>query len=263
MLRFIVMCLGAFLIGLSKAGFGGGTGMIVAPLLALVMPPKLGLGLMLPLLLATDVLALAHYRGQWDRRSVAVLLPPALLGIGLGGYLLRLIPGDLLARLIGLLALGFSGTQFWQARRPLPPAKVRLPPWLGAALGFVAGVTSTLAHLGGLLTAIYLLPQQLGPACFVATSTAVFFCMNAAKLPAYYGQGLLPPAIWHQAASLLPALAVGAVLGFALNGRVTPRRFNTVVIGIVLVTGLYLVIRPSPPPLHANQHPPPLQPRRL
>src|SRR2546426_12519348 len=85
MLRFIVMCLGAFLIGLSKAGFGGGTGMIVAPLLALVMPPKLGLGLMLPLLLATDVLALAHYRGQWDRRSVAGLLPPALPGVRLGG----------------------------------------------------------------------------------------------------------------------------------------------------------------------------------
>jgi uncharacterized membrane protein YfcA len=262
MLRFIVMCVGAFLIGLSKAGFGGGTGMIVAPLLALVMPPKLGLGLMLPLLLATDVMALAYYRGQWDRRSVVVLLPPALLGIGLGGYLLRLIPGELLARVIGLLALGFSGVQLWQARRPLP-ARVRLRPWLGAALGFLAGITSTLAHIGGLLTTIYLLPQRLGPACFVATSTVVFLCMNTAKLPAYYGQGLLPPAIWQQAASLLPALAAGVVLGFALNGRVTPRRFNTVVIGIVFVTGLFLVIRPSPPPLHTDQHPPPLQPRHL
>jgi uncharacterized membrane protein YfcA len=139
---------------------------------------------------------------------------------------------------------------------------VRLRPWLGAALGFVAGVTSTLAHLGGLLTAIYLLPQRLGPACFVATSTAVFLCMNTAKLPAYYGQGLLPLAIWQQAVSLLPALAAGVVLGFALNGRVTPRRFNTIVIGFVLVTGLYLVIRPSPSP-HVSRYPLPLPPRHL
>jgi uncharacterized membrane protein YfcA len=258
MLRFIVMCLGAFLIGLSKAGFGGGTGMIVAPLLALVMPPKLGLGLMLPLLLATDVMALAYYRGQWDRRSVVVLLPPALLGIGLGGYLLRLIPGDLLARLIGLLALGFGGMHLWQARRPLRPAKVRFRPWLGAALGFVAGVTSTLAHLGGLLTAMYLLPQQLGPACFVGTSTAIFICMNAAKLPAYYGQGLLPQAIWQQAASLFPALAAGVALGFVLNGRVTPKRFSAVVIGIVFVTGLYLILRPSSAPTPASRDQMPL-----
>src|SRR5690349_15318332 len=83
--RFSVMCLGAFLIGLTKAGFGGGTVFVVMPLLALVLPPKLGLGLMLPLLLTTDVMALIYYRGQWDRRNVAVLLPPALLGIGLGG----------------------------------------------------------------------------------------------------------------------------------------------------------------------------------
>ncbi len=264
MLRFTVMCLGAFLIGLSKAGFGGGTGMIVAPLLALVMPPKLGLGLMLPLLLATDMMALAYYRGQWDRRSVAVLLPPSVLGIALGGYLLRLIPSDMLARLIGLLALGFSSMQLWQARRPLPAEKVRLRRWLGTALGFVAGVTSTVAHLGGLLTTVYLLPQQLGPAGFVATSTVIFLCMNAAKLPAYSGQGLLPPAIWQQAASLLPALAAGAVLGFALNGRVTPRRFNGVVIGIVLLTGLFLLIRPSPRvPAGGDRHPQPLPFRPL
>jgi uncharacterized membrane protein YfcA len=201
---------------------------------------------MLPLLLACDVMALVHYRGQWDRRSVVVLLPPAVFGIALGGYLLRLIPSDMLARLIGLLALGFSSMQLWQARRRLPMEKVRLRPWLGGTLGFVAGVTSTVAHLGGLLTTMYLLPQQLGPAGFVATSTVIFLCMNAVKLPAYAGQGLLPPEIWQQAASLLPALAAGAVLGFALNGRVTPRRFNSVVIGIVLVTGLYLLIRSSP-----------------
>ena len=79
--------------------------------------------------------------------------------------------------------------------------------WLGMTYGEALGA----GRWWTVLTAIYLLPQQLGPACFVATSTAVFFCMNAAKLPAYYGQGLLPPAIWHQAASLLPALAVGAV----------------------------------------------------
>jgi uncharacterized protein len=163
---------------------------------------------------------------------------------------------------IGLLALGFSGVQLWQARRPLPE-KVRLRPWLGAALGFVAGVTSTLAHLGGLLTTIYLLPQRLGPACFVATSTAVFLCMNTAKLPAYYAQGLLPLAIWQQAAALLPALAAGVVLGFALNGRVTPHRFNTIVIGFVLATGLYLVIGPTPHALPADRHPGPLEPRHL
>jgi uncharacterized protein len=214
-LRFSVLCLGAFLIGLSKAGFGGGTAMVVTPLLALVLPPKYGLGLMLPLLIATDVMALVRYWGQWDRRCVAVLLPPALLGIGLGGQLLRLIPSEALVRMIGLLALAFGATQLYQSRRPEPEKAPRFRPWLGAALGFGAGITSTLAHLGGVLTTIFLLPRRLGPARFVATATLLFFWMNAAKLPAYAQQDLLPLAIWRQAALLLPALVAGVILGFA------------------------------------------------
>lgn len=262
-MRLGVLGLGAFLIGLSKAGFGGGTGLVVMPLLAMVLPPRIGLGLMLPLLLATDVMALVHYRGQWDRRSVAVLLPPGLLGIALGSYLLQFIPSELLVRLIGVLALGFSLFQWHRARRPEVEGKPRFRAGLGVALGFAAGVTSTLAHLGGVLATIFLLPQRLGPARFVATATVLFFSLNLAKLPAYFHLGLLPPEAWRQAALLLPALVAGAVSGFALNGRVSPRRFNGVLLVIVFATGLYLLARPPAHPANADRHPLPLQSRRL
>jgi uncharacterized protein len=262
-IRYSVLCLGAFLIGLTKAGFGGSTGMVVAPLLALVLPARVGLGLMLPLLMATDVMALVHYRGRWDRRNVAVLLPPALLGIALGGYLLRLLSSELLVKLIALLALSFGAFQLYRARRPLPEEAPVFRPWVGAVLGFAAGVTSTLAHLGGVLTTLFLLPQRLGPARFVATATVLYFFINTAKLPTYFQQGLLPAEIWVQAASLLPALVVGAVTGFLLNGRVSPRRFELLVLVIVFVTGLYLLVRPAPRPSHADRHPLPLQPRSI
>lgn len=263
MVHFLVLCLGAFLIGLTKAGFGGGLTMVVAPLLALVLPPKIGLGLMLPLLLATDVMALHYYRGRWDRRSVAVLLPPALVGIALGGWLLQGLSSELLVRLIGLMALGFGGLQLYRVRRPAVAGESPFRPWVGTALGFAAGVTSTLAHLGGVLTTIFLLPQRLEPDQFVATASTVFFFMNAAKLPAYWHQGLLPPEIWRQAALLLPALAVGAAAGFMLNGRVSPRRFDRLVLVVVFVTGLYLLARPAAHPLHADRHALSFQPSRL
>jgi uncharacterized membrane protein YfcA len=262
-LRFAILCLGAFLIGVSKAGFGGGAFLVVPPLVSLVLPPREGLGLLLPLLLATDVMAMVRYRGLWDRRCVGLLLPPALAGIALGGQLLQVIPSELLVRVIGLLALIFGGAQLVQARRPAPADEAQFRPWMGAALGFGAGVTSTLAHLGGVLTTIYLLPQRLGPAQFVATCTLIYFFMNAAKLPAYARQDLLPAAIWRQDGLLLPALVAGVLVGFALNGRVSPRRFNAILIGIVFVTGLYLLVRPVAHPAHADRHPLPLQPGRV
>jgi uncharacterized membrane protein YfcA len=262
--RFAVLCLGAFLIGLTKAGFSGGTGMVL-PVLAMVMPARIGLGLMLPLLMASDVIVLTLYRGQWDRRNVAVLLPASLAGIALGACLLARISSDSLSRLIGLLALVFGGVQLRRAWRPsvdeeLPP---RFRPWLGVLAGFSAGVSSTLAHIGGVLTSMFLLPQRLGPSRFVATATATYFFMNLGKLPAYWHQGLLPPEIWRQAALLLPAVAVGAGIGFFMNGRVSPRRFDAVVLAIVFTTGLYLVARPASSQAHADRHALPLQPRPL
>jgi uncharacterized protein len=186
------------------------------------------------------------------------------VGIALGGYLLQILSSAMLIRLIGLLALAFGGVQLHRTHLSLPMSEPCFRPWLGAVLGFAAGVTSTLAHLGGVLTTMFLLPQRLGPARFVATATALFFFMNVAKLPAYLHQGLLPPEILREASTLLPALVAGVVLGFLLNGRVSSRRFDVVVLFVVFATGIYLLLAvPAAPPTHADRHPLPLQPRRI
>ena len=55
------MC-AVLLMGVAKAGFGGGIGIIATPLLALAMPVADAAALMLPLLIACDVFAIRHYR---------------------------------------------------------------------------------------------------------------------------------------------------------------------------------------------------------
>ncbi len=51
-------------IGVAKAGFGGGLGMLVTPLCVLAFGPKTAIGVLLPLLCAGDVFSLYHY---WRR----------------------------------------------------------------------------------------------------------------------------------------------------------------------------------------------------
>lgn len=72
--------------GVAKAGFGGGIGIIATPLLALTMPVSDAAALMLPLLIACDVFAVRHYYSNFDGKSVKRLLPGALLGIGAGAF---------------------------------------------------------------------------------------------------------------------------------------------------------------------------------
>ncbi|MEC7866691.1 MAG: TSUP family transporter, partial [Candidatus Poribacteria bacterium] len=67
MIKFSVLLIGALLIGITKAGFGGGAGLIVGPMLMLVFPAKESLGMMLPLLFACDVVSLFFYWRKWDK----------------------------------------------------------------------------------------------------------------------------------------------------------------------------------------------------
>lgn len=236
-----VLVLGAFFIGISKAGFGGGPGMLVPPLLALFLPPKLAVGLILPLLLATDVFALRFFWGKWDRKSVATILLGAAVGIAIGTWLLAGLSEDALKKAIGLLAVLLGGAQMLRDRL-MPTSETKRPaPWLGVVAGVVCGVGSTLAHQGGLPVMLYLLPQKLDGVAFVGTTTAIFFFVNAAKVGPYLWRHMISPPVLAVDALLLPVLYLGTLAGVKLVAVVPKEWFLRVVLWFVLLTGLKLL----------------------
>src|SRR5205085_9405256 len=125
------------------------------------------LGLMLPLLIAGDVLAVWQYRKLWDRRIVLRLLPGSLVGIAAGGAILWWFhrrPPPLIAPLIklevGIESIVLVGLHWWRLWRGddavFRPSSVR-----SSAVGAAAGISSTLAHAAGPIIALHLLPQKL------------------------------------------------------------------------------------------------------
>ena len=88
---FWVCAVGAvLLIGVAKAGFGGGVGILATPLLALMVSVADAAALLLPLLIACDVFAVKHYRSTFDKQSVKRLLPGSVFGIGAGAFFLAI-----------------------------------------------------------------------------------------------------------------------------------------------------------------------------
>ena len=73
--------LGVFLIGLSKAGFATGLGMLSTPLVAQALPARLAIGVILPLLCLADVFTLAVYWKRWEAWRVGWLLVGTVIGI--------------------------------------------------------------------------------------------------------------------------------------------------------------------------------------
>lgn len=240
----LVSC-AALLVGISKAGFGGGVGVVATPLVALAMPVAEAAALMLPILIGTDLFTVWHYRRTASAKDLRLLLPASLLGIAAGALTFEaLADSDRLLRAgIGILALAFVA---WRLASPLLAGRLRQasPPsrLLGGLMGVLAGFGSTLAHAGGPPITIYLLPRRLARQVFVGTTAWFFFVINLVKLIPYHWLGLISLERVALAAALLPVAALGTWLGIRTLRSFEERIFFRLVTLILALTGLQLLL---------------------
>ena len=224
--------------------------MIVVPMFTHFRSARNVIGLMLPLLISTDLFSLRHYWKRWHRQSVTRLILGSLLGVALASLILKDISDFHLKKVVGGIACLFALLEFlrpyWQPRLTRSGQSVeialRFKTWHGLIVGIFAGAFSTLAHMGGLVVAMYLLPQRLGNTTFVATATATYLLLNAIKIPFYYQLNLFSFEIFIEALALLPLIALGVVTGIALNNRVPERIFSRIVLFFLFATGAHLLL---------------------
>ncbi len=240
----------AGMVGLSKAGFGAGAGLLAVPLMAVVLGPINMLPVMLFVLIIGDVFSIVHYVKKHDTRNLALLIPGLLVGVW-GGYSalawFQALPnGDLwLGRIIGGLAVALVAVQLQRFRRERAggvTTSYRPRAWHGVGLGATAGFTSTLAHAGGPLVLLYMLPQNLEKQVFVGTIIKYFFLGNVIKLVPYYQRGLFTMPRLSLAAALLPAVVLGTLVGVFLNRRFSDRAFRGVVYVLAACVGVFLLL---------------------
>ena len=136
----------AFLLGFGKAGVGGTVGPFVTVLVALTIPADDAIGLLLPMLIFADGFAVAAHWRRWDTTILLRLLAAAAVGICAASLILSNISEPLLRRIIAIAMLGFVAFYLWSKNPQSAANKAQRNAWPS---GLVAGVTSTLAHLGG------------------------------------------------------------------------------------------------------------------
>lgn len=232
------------LLGIAKAGFGAGVGIMATPLLALTIPVTDAAALLLPLLIVCDIIALANYKMNFDRRNIKLLIPGALLGILLGGLFFGyFMDKDRVLRIgIGVLSIAFVLFQFARAYILGVMKKHRPHAVEGILMGAISGFTSTLAHAGDPPIAVYLLPQKLAPNLFVGTTVVFFAFTNLVKLIPYGALGLLKIGNLMTIIVLSPLCYVGVKLGVYLNKHFTETWFKRLVYTALLLTGVQLIV---------------------
>ena len=237
---WVFLMAAGWLVGMMRAGFGGGVGVVAAPLLALVMPAKMTLGVITPLVFVTDAISARYYWRRWVTSTVMAIVPGCILGVAGGWFLLDVIPEDVFRRLLGGLACVFA---LLQPIRERVAATMSSPGRIGGTvIGMMTGLASTVLHSGGVVLMLYLVPQNLPGRRFVATAFLVGVILNVFKLFPYIHLELINSTTLVADLKMLPALGLGALSGILLNQRLSVDWFNRVVLVIVLVVGVRLML---------------------
>lgn len=252
--QLVIAILAALFIGVSKAGFGGGLGLLTTPLCVLAFGAKDAIGILLPLLCAGDLFSLYHYWGNWERKNLKFLLPGVVIGVFIGVGLIGKFTPRQLNLAIGLLAISFVVFQIVKERVFRAEGTFKPDHKLGVLFGIGAGITSTFAHGAGPVVAMFLIPQRLSKVLFVGTTVLVFTWVNWIKLPFYCVDQRLIPWSWLPPQAIinphtlklsllyLPLVPVGVWLGVWLNRRIPEGPFVKIIYALVFFTGLQLVV---------------------
>ncbi|MCX2725356.1 sulfite exporter TauE/SafE family protein [Roseibium salinum] len=216
-----------FFVGLSKGGFGGTFAMLGVPIMALVISPLQAAGIMLPILIVMDAVALIAYKGRADWRSLSILLPAAVLGIGIGWATAAYVNDAFVILLIGIMSLAFVADYLFKQRKAAGASRHNLPK--GTFWGTVAGFTSFISHTGGPPFQMYMLPLRLAPMLFAGTAVIFFAAVNAIKLVPYFMLGQFDATNLTTSVTLFPVALIATLCGVWLVRIVKAETFYSII----------------------------------
>jgi hypothetical protein len=225
---WIVVALCAVMVGVTKTGIPG-LGILVVPLMAIAIPARQSVGVLLGILILADLFAIVYHRRNAKWGHVLRLLPAAFAGIVAGYFGLKVVNDEQLKPIIGGIVLVMLGINYWRTRTKGKDAPVPTQWWFVVGLGFMAGITTMMANAAGPIMIIYLLAMRLPKIEFVGTSAWFFFVVNWLKVPLSTNLDLMTAASVKLDLMMLPFIAVGAVIGIFFLKRIPQKTFTAVV----------------------------------
>jgi uncharacterized membrane protein YfcA len=198
--NLLLLILVALTIGMSKAGLSG-FGLVAVPVMAVIFGAKESTGVILPMLITADVMAVLYYRrhAQWE--YILKILPWVILGI-----IIALITGNIINdnqfRLLMMTVVWIMLIlMIFNDIRKKDENKIPGSFFFSAVMGFAGGFATMIGNAAGPVFTLYFLSMRLPKKEFIGTSAWLYLIMNTGKLP-------LQAIVWKNISltSLIPGL---------------------------------------------------------
>ncbi|KOV69973.1 membrane protein [Streptomyces sp. NRRL WC-3618] len=248
--EFAALAAAAVLVGFSKTAVSGANTVSLA-IFAAVLPARESTGVLLPILIAGDVLAVLTYRRHAHWPTLWRLFPAVAVGVVVGTAFLVWADDEVVRTSIGAILLLMTGVTVWRRRRAEAESEDDEPDAVSTpagrlkarSYGILGGFTTMVANAGGPVMSMYLLSAGFRKLGFLGTSAFFFLIVNVSKVPFSAGLGLIDGHSLLLDAALVVFVVPGAFLGKWAVNRINQRLFERLVIAATVVGGAQLLLR--------------------
>jgi uncharacterized protein len=235
----------AVLVGFSKTAVSGANTVSLA-IFAAVLPARESTGVLLPVLIVGDVVAVLIYRRHAHWPTLLRLFPAVAAGVVAGTLFMFWADDDAVRTSIGAILLLMAGATVWR-RRPgadeaLASQEGRRDRLKARSYGVLGGFTTMVANAGGPVLSLYLISAGFRKLGFLGTSAWFFLIVNTSKVPFSVGLGLIDRRSLLLDAVLALFVLPGAFIGKVCVDRIDQVLFERLVIAATVVGGLQLLL---------------------
>jgi len=197
---------------------------------AYVFGAKASTGIVLPMLIAGDTMAMLMFGQHADWRYVRRMFPPALLGVIAAWLLMDVMSESYYRPTIGCIILALAVMQL--ARKFKEEWFTHIPhsPWFAWGMGILVGITTMLANAAGPVYGLFLIAIGLPKKEFVGTAAWFFLLLNLIKIPFSWNLGLVQKDTLLLNVILLPLIWIGLKLGGRIIHKIGQGWFENLVI---------------------------------
>lgn len=179
----------------------------------------------------------ANRSGFCWRRAVPLSLGMAL-GIPLGYYGLRILDGEWVVRLLGVVLMAIAGTEFLQKRF----VRFQFPEKTGGLFGFLGGLLAGSFNVGGPPVVVFAYSMRWSKVETVAILQTVFIFGGLVRNSLMFQAGEFHPEILRLVAWSLPASVLAVWLGKRTLDRLPQSHLKAFVFVLIFLIGLRYVL---------------------
>ena len=224
--------------GLMRGFAGVGSGMLMAPVFAILFGPVQTVAIIVLMEIVVTGQLLPGVRREIDWKVIAPMGIAAACLMPVGSWLLVSLDPDLIARGIALVVVAFSALLMagwrYEGGKKL---------WATLGVGALSGVLMASTSLGNPPVMAYLLSSRDAAATNRANFTGYFAVTLVALIAMMAVAGLIDGRALLTAALLLPVFMAGAWAGSRLFRRSSEALYRRVALGLLLCVGLYGLLR--------------------